>query len=261
MKSLKNKDLYKVMSENHEKHSPLDQFKIENIFEINIGALDLSVTNSALYMIIATAIIVIFSFFSTRKLEVIPKKFQLFAEFIYNFILNIISSTIGKKEGEKFFPLIFSVFIFITLCNILGLTPYSFTVTSQIIVTFSIALLCFLTVIIFAIWRNGFGGFVKMFLPSGLPIIMIPLIFSIEFFSFLVKPITLSVRLFANMVAGHVLLKVMATFVVSLGIIFGILPLLFSSMVIAFELFIAILQSYIFAILVCSYISEATKNH
>jgi F-type H+-transporting ATPase subunit a len=248
------------MSENHEKHSPLDQFKVENLFEIKAGGLDLSITNSSLYMIITTLIVVSFSFFSTKKLDLLPKKFQIFVEFIYNFILGIISSTIGKKEGEKFFPLIFSIFIFIVLCNIIGLTPYSFTVTSQIIVTLTVALLCFLTLIVFSIYRNGFKGFISMFIPSGLPIIIIPLIFSIEFFSFLVKPITLSVRLFANMVAGHVLLKVVATFVVSLGF-FGFLPLLFSSAMIAFELFVAILQAYIFSILVCSYLAEATKSH
>ena len=248
------------MSQNQEKHSPLDQFRVENLFEINIAGFDLSVTNSALYMIIATTIIVLFSFFSTKKLTIIPKKFQVFTEFLYGFILGIISSTIGTKEGRKFFPLIFSIFIFIVLCNIIGLTPYSFTVTSQIIITLSIALLSFVTLIIFSIWRNGFKGFISMFTPSGLPIIMIPLIFAIEFFSFLVKPITLSVRLFANMVAGHVLLKVIATFAVSLGI-FGVLPLLFASAMMAFELFVAILQAYIFSILICSYLSEATKSH
>jgi F-type H+-transporting ATPase subunit a len=248
------------MSESHEKHSPLDQFKIEKLFEINIAGVDLSITNSALYMIISTFIVIFFSFFSTKKLVLLPGKFQVFIEFIYNFVLNIISSTIGNKEGEKFFPLIFSIFIFIVLCNIIGLTPYSFTATSQIVVTLSVALVSFITVITFSIRRNGFNGFVRMFMPSGLPIAIAPLIFIIEFFSFLVKPITLSVRLFANMVAGHVLLKVVASFVVSLGI-FGFLPLLFSSALVAFELFVAILQSYIFSILVCSYLSEVTKSH
>ena len=245
---------------NHEKHGPLDQFKIENIFEIKIGSFDLSFSNSALYMVIATALIVFFSIFATKKLSIIPSRLQVFAESIYNFIFNIIESSIGSKEGAKFFPLIFSIFIFILLCNILGLTPYSFTSTSQIIITLSLGIIAFITIILFAIYRNGIKGFISMFLPSGIPIFMAPFIFLIELFSFIIRPITLSVRLFANMVAGHVLLKVIATFIVSLGAI-GIIPLLFASAMTAFELFVAVLQAYIFAILVCSYLAEVTRSH
>ena len=172
----------------------------------------------------------------------------------------MIKSSIGN-EGNKFFPLVFSLFIFILMCNLLGLTPYSFTSTSQVAVTLSLALICFATVTIFAIVRNGFSGFFHMFLPSGVPMWMAPVIFLIEFFSFLIRPITLSVRLFANMVAGHVLLKVVAGFVISLGIIFGIFPFLFSTITIGFELFVAALQAYIFTILICAYLGEVTKAH
>ncbi len=244
----------------HEKHSPLDQFKIEKIFDLNIGGIDISFTNSSLYMVLATICAIAFMFFATRKKSLIPGRLQTIAESVYNFIIDMVRTSIGN-EGNKFFPLVFSLFIFILLCNVLGMTPYSFTVTSHIAVTFTLAMIAFLTITIFAIVRNGFGGFLHMFLPSGVPILMAPIIFVIEFFSFLIKPITLSVRLFANIVAGHVLLKVVAGFIISLGVIFGAAPLLFAVLMTGFELFVAVLQSYIFSILVCAYLGEATKQH
>ena len=249
-----------MSGEIHEKHSPLDQFKIEKLFDIQIGSFDISFTNSSLYMVVATVVAILFMSFSTRKKSLIPGRLQVSVEAVYNFVMNMVKTCIGN-EGNKFFPLIFSFFIFILLCNVSGLTPYSFTATSQAIVTLSLALIAFFTITIFAIARNGIGGFFHMFLPSGVPFWMAPIIFVIEFFSFLIKPITLSVRLFANMVAGHVLLKVVAGFIISLGIVFGVAPLLFSVVMIGFELFVAVLQSYIFAILVCAYLGEVTKSH
>ena len=246
-------------SESHEKHSPLDQFKITEIVPIHVGKVNLSFTNSALYMVIATALIIIFMLRATSRKLLIPSRTQVIAESVYNFINNLIEGSIGH-EGKKFFPLIFSLFTFILLCNFLGMTPYSFTPTSQIAVTLSLALICFFTITLYAIIRNGIGGFIHMFLPSGVPLWMAPLIFVIEFFSFLIRPVTLSVRLFANMVAGHVLLKVIAGFVISLGF-FGIFPLAFSVIMTGFELFVAVLQAYIFAILVCAYLGETMKSH
>jgi F-type H+-transporting ATPase subunit a len=246
-------------SESHEKHSPLDQFKITEIVPLHVGNVNLSFTNSALYMVIATALIIIFMLRATSRKLLIPSRTQVIAESVYNFINNLIEGSIGH-EGKKFFPLIFSLFTFILLCNCLGMTPYSFTSTSQIAVTLSLALICFFTITIYAIIRNGIGGFIHMFLPSGVPLWMAPLIFIIEFFSFLIRPVTLSVRLFANMVAGHVLLKVIAGFVISLGF-FGIFPLAFSVIMTGFELFVAVLQAYIFAILVCAYLGETMKAH
>ena len=245
--------------ETHEKHSPLDQFKIKEIYPIHIGNYNLSFTNSALYMVIATFLIIVFMLKATSKKLLIPNRSQNIAESIYSFINNLILGSIGE-EGKKFMPLIFSIFTFILLCNCLGMTPYSFTSTSQVAVTLSIAMLCFFIITIFAIIRNGFGGFIHMFLPSGVPIWMAPVIFIIELFSFLIRPITLSVRLFANMVAGHVLLKVIAGFVISLGFL-GVFPFLFSIIMTGFELFVAILQAYIFSILVCAYLSETMKAH
>lgn len=244
----------------HEKHNPLAQFEVKKIVDLNIGGIDISFTNSALYMVIATITVIAFMLFATRKKSLIPSRLQVIAESIYNFVFDIIKGTIGE-EGIKFFPLIFSLFTFILLCNMFGLTPYSFTATSQIAITLSLAIIAFFTITIFAIYRNGIGGFLHMFLPSGVPTWMAPVIFAIELFSFLIRPVTLSVRLFANMVAGHVLLKVVAGFIISLGVIFGSLPFAFSVVMTGFELFVAVLQAYIFAILVCAYISETTKAH
>jgi len=246
--------------EKHEKHSPLAQFEIKKIVDLKIGQYDISFTNSALYMVIATFLVIAFMLFSTRKKSLVPSRIQTIAEGMYNFVGDIVKSTIGE-EGAKFFPLVFSLFTFILLCNFLGMTPYSFTATSQIIVTLSLAMVAFLTITIFAIVRNGFGGFLHMFLPSGVPLWMAPIIWLIEFFSFLIRPVTLSVRLFANIVAGHVLLKVVAGFIISLGIIFGTLPFIFSVVMTGFELFVAVLQAYIFSILVCAYIGETTRAH
>lgn len=244
----------------HEEHSPLTQFEIKKLVEFKIGNIDLSFTNSALYMVIATFLIIGFMITATRKKLLVPNRFQTCAEGLFNFINDLIKGSIGE-EGEKFFSLIFSLFSFILLCNVLGMTPYSFTATSQVAVTLAIAMLCFVIITTYAIARNGIGGFLHMFLPSGVPLWMAPVIFIIELFSFLIRPITLSVRLFANMVAGHVLLKVIAGFIISLGVIFGTLPFAFSIIMTGFELFVAVLQAYIFAILVCAYLSETMKAH
>ncbi len=241
-------------------HSPLAQFEVKKIFDLHLGNIDVSFTNSSLYMLIATIAIIAFMLFATRKKSLIPSRLQVMAESVYNFIFDIIRTSIGN-EGSKFFPLVFSLFTFILMCNFLGMTPYSFTATSQVIVTLSLAMVSFLAITIFAIARNGFFGFLHMFLPSGVPMWMAPIIFAIELFSFLIRPITLSVRLFANIVAGHVLLKVVAGFIISLGIIFGTLPFLFSIIMTGFEFFVAILQAYIFSILVCAYLGEATRAH
>jgi F-type H+-transporting ATPase subunit a len=249
-----------MSEEVHVKHSPLAQFKIEKFVDLKIGNFDLSFTNSSLYMLVATILIIGFMIYATRKKSLIPNRLQLVAESVYNFIDNLIKTSIGN-EGNKFFPLIFTLFIFILFCNLLGLTPYGFTATSQLAITLSLAMIAFIAVTIFAIARNGFLGFIHMFLPSGVPGWMAPAIFLIELFSFLIRPITLSVRLFANMVAGHVLLKVVAGFVITMGLAFGFMPLLFNVILTGFELFVAVLQAYIFTVLVCAYLGEVTRAH
>lgn len=249
-----------MSGEAHDNHSPLAQFEIKKIFDLNIAGVDISFTNSSLYMVLATFFAILFFHFATRKKSLVPGKVQVIAEGFYNFLIDMVRTSIGN-EGNKFFPLIFSLFTFILLCNVLGMTPYSFTVTSHLIVTFTLAMIAFLTITIFAIARNGIGGFIHMFLPSGVPIVMAPMIFLIEFFSYLIRPITLSVRLFANIVAGHVLLKVVAGFIISLGVVFGAAPMLFAVIMTGFELFVAVLQSYIFAVLVCAYLGDVVREH
>ncbi len=249
-----------MSTEAHEKHNPLAQFEVNKLIDLHLGSFDISFTNSSLYMVIATFSAIIVMLLATRKKSLIPSRAQVFAESIYHFVFDIIKNGIGN-EGAKFFPLVFTFFIFILMCNLFGMTPYSFTATSQIAVTLSLAAIAFFTITIFAIARNGFGGFLHMFLPSGVPMWMAPVIFAIELFSFLIRPVTLSVRLFANIVAGHVLLKVVAGFIISLGIIFGTLPFLFSIVMTGFEFFVAVLQAYIFSILVCAYLGEVTRAH
>ena len=169
-------------SNSHEEHSPLTQFEVKKIIDIKIGKYDLSFTNSALYMVIATFLIIAFMIFSTRKKSLIPSRIQTIAEILFNFINDLIKGSIGD-EGQKFFPLIFSLFTFILTCNFLGMTPYGFTSTSQVAVTLSIAILCFFIITIYAIYRNKLSGFIHMFLPSGVPWWMSPVIFIIELFS------------------------------------------------------------------------------
>lgn len=259
--SAKREEEQTAIEESHgEHHSPLSQFEVKKIVDFKVNNIDLSFTNSALYMVIATFCVIAFMLAATRKKLLIPSRLQVIAEGVYGFIHDMIISSIGE-EGRKFFPLVFSLFSFILFCNFLGMTPYSFTATSQIVVTLSLAMIAFLSITIFAIVRNGIGGFLHMFLPSGVPVWMAPAIFAIELFSFFIRPVTLSVRLFANLVAGHVLLKVVAGFIISLGAIFGVLPFLFSVIMTGFELFVAILQAYIFAILVCAYFGETVRAH
>lgn len=246
--------------EHGKKHTPLSQFEVKKIVDLKIGSVDISFTYSSLYMVASVLIAIAFMLFATRKREAVPSRLQTIAESLHEFISNMIHSSIGE-EGNKFFPLVFSVFIFILMCNLLGMTPYSFTPTSQIVVTLALAAICFLAITLFAIARNGVSGFFHMFLPSGVPILIAPMIFIIELFSFLIRPITLAVRLFANIVAGHVLLKVIAGFVILLGVSFGVFPLLFSVIMTGFELFVAVLQAYIFSILLCVYLGEVTRSH
>jgi F-type H+-transporting ATPase subunit a len=197
----------------------------------------------------------------TRQRSLVPSRAQSVAEISYEFVANTIRSTAGK-EGMKFFPLVFSLFIFVLTVNLLGLLPYGFTVTSHIIVTVALAMLVFLTVIVYGFWKNGLRFF-KLFVPSGIPVYILPLIVFIEVLSFLSRPISHSVRLFANMLAGHITLKVFAGFIVMLsafgvgGWLGAILPLSLVVALTALEFLVAFLQAYVFAILTCIYLNDA----
>lgn len=238
-----------------EKHSPLQQFELKTLFDINIGGISLDFTNSALFMMLSSIFAAIILIMATKNRNIIPSRFQVFAEFLYSFVKDILVSNTGK-EGLKFFPLIFSLFIFVLFANLFGMLPYSFTSTSHIIVTFALATLLFLVIVIAAFLKHGLKFF-SVFVPSGTPLWLTPLMVSIELFAYLARPISLSIRLAANMTAGHTMLKVIAGFVVSLGLIGGAMPLLLLILLTGFEIFVAILQAYIFTMLACVYLNDA----
>jgi F-type H+-transporting ATPase subunit a len=239
---------------------PIEQFHIEKLFTIgHIGNQEIAFTNSSAYMLGAVALISLLMLGSGRRL--VPGRLQSVAEIAYEFVANTIRSTAGK-DGMKFFPLIFSLFMLIAVSNIVGVIPYNFTIASHIIVTAALAFLVFFTVLIYGFYKNGLKFF-KLFVPSGIPIFILPLVVFIEIFSFFLRPISHSVRLFANMLAGHIALAVFASFIpllAGLGILgyFGaILPLGMVIALTALELLVAFLQAYVFTILTCIYINDA----
>ena len=240
--------------------NPMHQFEVYNIGpEIKFGSVDLSFTNACLFMLISAIFISLFLLLGTKDRKIVPGKFQIISEMLYNFISKMISDTAGKK-AKPYFSFIFSLFMFVLFCNMLGMIPYSFTVTSHIIVTFVLAVFIFVGVIIIGFLKNGLG-YLKLFVPSGVPIVLLPLIVVIEIISYLSRPISLSVRLFANMMAGHTMMKVFGGFVVSLGIVGGWLPLSFSVALTGLEILVAFLQAYVFAILTCIYLNDALNLH
>ena len=240
--------------------NPMHQFAVHRIGpEIKIAGIDLSFTNASLFMLLSAVAICGVLFLGTRDKKLIPDKLQLISELIYNFIAKMISDTAGAK-AKPFFPFIFSLFMFVLFCNMLGMLPYSFTVTSHIIVTLIMATFIFIAVTIIGFIKHGFG-YLKLFVPGGVPMVLLPLITIIEIISYLSRPVSLSVRLFANMMAGHTMLKVFGGFVISLGMLGGWLPLSFSVALTGLEILVAFLQAYVFAILTCIYLNDALNLH
>jgi len=242
---------------------PIHQFQINKLFTIgHIGGQEIVFTNSSLFMVIIVGVIGTLLIGMTAARSVVPGRLQSLAELSYEFVATTVRSTAGH-EGMKFFPLVFTIFMFVTVANMIGLIPYAFTVTSHIIITVSLAAVVFLTVVIYGFAKNGLHFF-KLFVPSGIPIVVLPLVVFIEVFSFLLRPVSHSVRLFANMLAGHIALKVFASFipmlVAGLGIIGwigGVLPLGMVIALSALELLVAFLQAYVFTILTCIYLNDA----
>ncbi|MEK9918710.1 MAG: F0F1 ATP synthase subunit A [Pelagibacteraceae bacterium] len=240
--------------------NPMQQFEVHKIGpEIKIAGVDLSFTNASLFMVLSALTICLVLFLGTKEKRLIPNKMQLISELFYNFIAKMISDTAGSK-AKPYFPFIFSLFMFVLFCNMLGMLPYSFTVTSHIIVTLLMAIFIFIAVTIIGFIKHGFG-YLKLFVPSGVPMVLLPLITVIEIISYLSRPVSLSVRLFANMMAGHTMLKVFGGFVISLGVIGGWLPLSFSVALTGLEILVAFLQAYVFAILTCIYLNDALNLH
>ncbi len=241
---------------------PIEQFQIHNMVPMtSIGGREIAFTNSALVMLIIVLAVSLLMIGATSRRALVPGRLQSIAEMSYEFVANTVRSSAGT-EGMKFFPFVFSLFMFILFANIIGLIPYSFTVTSQIIVTAAFALLVFFIVIIYGFWRNGLH-FLNLFVPKGVPALILPAVVVIEVLSFVSRPVSHSVRLFANMLAGHITLQVFAAFIImlaGLGVLgwFGaVLPFALVVMLTALELLVAFLQAYVFAILTCIYLNDA----
>ena len=242
-------------------HSPLAQFEIKPLMPLDIFGHNVSFTNSSAWMLAAVVAILALLIPASRKRAVVPGRVQSAGEMLVEFVGNTITEVTGK-EGLKYFPIVFSLFIFVLTCNLLGMIPGSFTVTSHIIVTFALASLIFIGVTLIAIFKHGIGKFLHFFLPEGTPLLMAPLLFVIEFFSYLARPVSLSIRLAANMMAGHVTMKVIAGLILTFGFLIGglsMFPLLL--FLTAFEIAIAVIQAYIFTILACVYLNDALHLH
>jgi len=241
---------------------PIHQFEIENLFKIGqIGNQAIYFTISSAYMLVTVAIISVLTIVGVAGARLVPGRFQSIAEMSYEFVADMVRTTTGN-EGMRFFPLVYSLFMFILVANLIGIIPYTFSITSHIIVTAAFALFVFFTVLVYGFYRNG-PKFFRIFVPSGVPAYILPLIVSIEIISFLSRPLSHSVRLFANMLAGHITLNVFAGFVAMLGAslgvvgwIGGILPLAMTVALIALELLVAVLQAYVFAMLTCIYLND-----
>jgi F-type H+-transporting ATPase subunit a len=238
--------------------SPLHQFSIERLIPIHIGGVDASFTNSAAFMAAAVVLASGFVLLSTWRAQLVPGRWQSMAELTYEFIARMIDQNVGQ-EGRRYVPFVFTLFMFILLGNLLGMIPYSFTFTSHIVVTFALAALVFVGVTLIGIFRHGFH-FLRLFAPRGVPIILLLLLVPIEVLSYFIRPFTLSIRLFANMMAGHTMLVIFAGFVASLGV-FGILPIAMNTFLVLLELLVAVLQAYVFAILTCLYLRDAIHLH
>ncbi|HTV70948.1 MAG TPA: F0F1 ATP synthase subunit A [Rhizobiaceae bacterium] len=242
-------------------NDPIHQFHIAKWIPIEIGGLDFSFTNSSAFMVATAVSAGAFLYLTTSSRGLVPSRLQSVSEMSYEFIANMLREAAGTS-GMKFFPFVFSLFMFVLVANAIGLFPYFFTVTSHIIVTFALAMLVIGTVVVYGLWKHGLHFF-KLFVPQGVPVFLIPLVAAIEVISFLSRPVSLSVRLFANMLAGHITLKVFAGFVTSLSA-FGavgwagaILPLIMTVAITALEFLVAFLQAYVFAILTCMYLNDA----
>ncbi|NOZ42299.1 MAG: F0F1 ATP synthase subunit A [Alphaproteobacteria bacterium] len=238
---------------------PLAQFEITTLIPITIGGHDVSFTNSSLFMALAVLGVMFFMVAGMRKGSLVPGRWQLCVEVCYEFVANMLHDAAGR-DARKYFPFIFTLFMFILFANLLGLVPFvGFAFTSHIIVTFAMAIFVFVGVTLIGLAKHGFKFF-NLFIPKGAPKALLPLLVVIEIVSYLTRPISLSVRLFANMVAGHTMLEVFGGFVVALGV-FGVAPFAFIVVLISLELLVAVLQAYVFAILTCLYLNDALNLH
>ncbi|HFC04872.1 MAG TPA: F0F1 ATP synthase subunit A [Rhizobiales bacterium] len=236
---------------------PMHQFNIERFTDWNIGGIDISFTNASLWMVIAVCVASLVLLAGSSKL--VPGRLQSVGELAYEFVSGMMRDVLGDS-GRAFFPLIFTIFMFVLTANMLGMVPYSFTTTSHIIVTFGLAASIFVGVTVVGFYKHG-AHYLKLFVPSGVPAVLLPLLVVIEVISYFTRPISLSVRLFANMMAGHTMLKVFAGFVVAMGFLGGWMPLAMMVALTGLEILVAFLQAYVFAVLTCIYLNDAINMH
>jgi F-type H+-transporting ATPase subunit a len=236
---------------------PMHQFEIKRLINLDFGGIDASFTNSSLWMVIIVAVVSAVLLMGSSKM--IPGRLQSIGELAYEFVANMMRDILGDS-GRAFFPFVFTLFMFILAANMLGMIPYSFTVTSHIIVTFGLAAAVFIGATVVGFINHGVG-YLKLFVPSGVPAVLLPLLVVIETISYFTRPISLSVRLFANMMAGHTMLKVFAGFVVAMGVVGGWVPLAFMVALTGLEILVAFLQAYVFAVLTCIYLNDAINMH
>ena len=239
--------------------SPLEQFTIKPIVPIKLGSLDVSFSNSAAFMAMAVLLSFVVMAWGVRRQSLVPGRLQSLAEILYEFVSGMLKENVGE-EGRKYLPFVFSLFMFVLLGNLMGMIPYGFTYTSHIVVTFGLAFLVFVAVTVIGLIRHGFHFF-SLFVPHGAPWWLLPIIVPIEVISYMTRPISLSVRLFANMLAGHTMMKVFAGFVIALGFLGGWLPLAMIVALTGFELGVAMLQAYVFSLLTCIYLKDAIHLH
>ena len=237
---------------------PLEQFKIEPLIPLHIGGLDVSYTNSALFMTVAVVLITALLVLGTKRGALVPGRWQSVAEMSYEFVADMVDTNAGHG-AEPYFPFVFTLFMFVLFSNFLGLIPYSFTVTSQIIVTFALAAAVFIGVTIIGFIKHG-THFLRLFVPEGVPLVLLLLLVPIELLSYFIRPFTLSIRLFANMLAGHTMLAIFGGFAASVGLL-AILPVALDVAILALEVLVAALQAYVFAILTCLYLRDALHLH
>lgn len=244
---------------------PIHQFEIKTLIPLEVAGIDIAFTNSSLWMMIGVVLSTLTLSLATRRKALVPGRLQVISEMLYEFVANMIRENIGSA-GRQYFPLIFTLFMVVLMGNLLGMIPYSFTYTSHIIVTLALAMLIFFTVLVIGVIRHG-PAFFSFLVPPGVPVWLFPLIIPIELVSFLARPVTLSVRLFANMMAGHLMLKVFAGFSVSMlglgaaGFFAGLVPMFFNVILIGFEFLIALLHAYVFTVLSCIYLKDTVELH
>jgi F-type H+-transporting ATPase subunit a len=237
---------------------PLHQFLITPIISLSLFGIDLSFTNSSAFMLLATATVLGLFYLGLKAAKLRPGRIQMLTELLFSFVHDTLENSVGKK-GLTHFPLIFSLFLFVLFGNLFGMIPGGFTFTSHIVVTFALALVVFVIITGIAIAQQGFSFFHR-FLPEGVPWPIVPIIIPVEILSYVFRPVSLSIRLFANMLAGHIILKIFAGFTTMMGLL-GVLPLALNIVFIGFEFFVAALQAYIFTILSCAYLNDALQSH